>query len=308
VLEDAVVVRHFFIHVLGLSRFGNGLGVMVAKYNLYVHDVVRFSGEDARKLLNDTLTCRFDDGLKGVGRWFALLSPQGKVQVEGLVTEAEGAFWFDIEAGLVADFVKRMKLYRLRAKVDIEHRPELTVYWSPDGDAPEGALFAYRDERAPGLGTRYVVAGEHEKPVNDEDDPMAAYHAARVAAGVVEFGDFGANEVFPHDIGMDFLGGVDFKKGCYIGQEVVSRMQHRGTARRRPVLVSGVPEGAAAGAPVMVGEREAGAIGGEVEGRAVAILRLDRVTGGLVTIGGLPVELSLPAWATYRFGEAPVEG
>ena len=280
----------------------------MAKYNLYVHDVVRFSGEDARKLLNDTVTCRFDDGLKGAGRWFALLSPQGKVQVEGLVTEADGAFWFDVETRLVADFIKKMKLYRLRAKVEIKHRPELSVWWSPDGDAPQDALFAYRDERAPALGTRYVVPRRPEPPQADEDDPMTAYNAARIAAGVTEFGaDFGVNEVFPHDIGMDFLGGVDFRKGCYIGQEVVSRMQHRGTARRRPVLVAGVPEGAAAGAPVMVGEREAGIVGGEVEGRAVAILRLDRVTGEVPTIGGLPVELSLPAWASYHFGDAPAE-
>jgi folate-binding Fe-S cluster repair protein YgfZ len=106
---------------------------------------------------------------------------------------------------------------------------------------------------------------------------------------------------------MDFLGGLDFQKGCYVGQEVVSRMQHRGTARRRPVIVTGVPVGAAAGAPLMVGEREAGTVGRGVEGRAVAIVRLDRVTGAVPTVGGLPVELALPAWATYRFGEAPAE-
>ena len=88
--------------------------------------------------------------------------------------------------------------------------------------------------------------------------------------------------VFPHDIGMDLLGGVDFMKGCYIGQEVVSRMQHRGTARRRPVVVSGiepliddveVPPGTA----ISVGAREAGQIGRVVDGRAVAIVRLDRI-------------------------------
>ena len=107
---------------------------------------------------------------------------------------------------------------------------------------------------------------------------------------------------------MDFLGGVDFKKGCYVGQEVVSRMQHRGTARRRAVIVEGIPNGAAAGAPVLVGEREAGTIGAPVEGKAVAIVRLDRIEdGGAVTVGGAAVALRLPGWATYRFGEAVVE-
>src|SRR5690606_17406420 len=111
-----------------------------------------------------------------------------------------------------------------------------------------------------------------------------------------------ADEVFPHDIGMDLLGGVDFKKGCYIGQEVVSRMQHRGTARRRPVIVSGVPDGE--DRAVRVSAREAGTVGKVVGGNAVAIVRLDRFDGSEVTVGGQPVSVALPGWATYRLGES----
>ena len=111
---------------------------------------------------------------------------------------------------------------------------------------------------------------------------------------------------FPHDIGMDLLDGVDFKKGCYVGQEVVSRMQHRGTARRRPVIVSGLPDGAAAGAPVLVGEREVG--DDRRGGRAARRWRSCGSTGstdrGAATVGGMPVTLTLPAWATYAFGES----
>ena len=266
--------------------------------------MVRVTGPDARKLLNDTLTCRFDDGLKDAGRWFALLSPQGKIQIEGLVTEADGAFWFTLASDLVADFVKRMKLYRLRAKVEIEALPELAVFWSPDDPPTNQALLAYRDERAGGLGIR-LIQTQNAAEVGDGDAAGGAYRAARIAAGIAALGeDFGINDVFPHDVGMDFLGGLDFKKGCYVGQEVVSRMQHRGTARRRPVIVTGVPEGAAAGAPLLVGAREAGTVGRDVEGHAIAIVRLDRVTGEVATVGGLPVKLVLPAWANYRFGEA----
>jgi len=283
----------------------------MANYHLYTQDVVRISGEDARKLLNDTLTCRFDEALVGAGRWFALLSPQGKVQVEGLVTEASGAFWFTMEAGLVADFVKRMKLYRLRAKVEIEHVPSLAILWSPDGDRPDvEGVIGYRDERNAGLGTRYLLDHKELRPeAAPKVEPMAAYYAVKNAIGIAEFGpDFGVNEVFPHDIGMDFLGGLDFKKGCYIGQEVVSRMQHRGTARRRPAIVEGVPNGAAGGAQVLVGEREAGTIGAPVEGKAVAIIRLDRIDGRAEpTVGGLPVKLRLPVWATYKFGDVAEE-
>jgi folate-binding Fe-S cluster repair protein YgfZ len=105
---------------------------------------------------------------------------------------------------------------------------------------------------------------------------------------------------------MDILEGIDFVKGCYVGQEVVSRMKHRGTARRRPVVVSGVD--APAGSAVIAGGREAGTIGQVVAGQAVAILRLDRITDiTAATVDGKPVTLALPAWATYQFGEAVSE-
>src|SRR5262249_23532187 len=131
----------------------------------------------------------------------------------------------------------------------------------------------------------------------------------RIAQGMAELGpDFGPDVMFPHDIGMDLLGGVDFKKGCYIGQEVVSRMEHRGTARRRPVIVSGIEavvadiEGPAGTAGVGAGE--AGPIGKVVDGKAVAIVRLDRFSGAAVTLDGKPVTVALPDWATYKLGES----
>ena len=136
------------------------------------------------------------------------------------------------------------------------------------------------------------------------------WHWARISECVTELGsDFPSDSLFPHDIGMDLLGGVDFKKGCYIGQEVVSRMQHRGTARRRPVIVSGLPAGAAPGAPVMAGGREAGALGQPVDGKAIAILRLDRIENPAdASVNGEGVVLTLPSWATYAFGESAPAG
>src|SRR5690606_6290777 len=109
---------------------------------------------------------------------------------------------------------------------------------------------------------------------------------------------------FPHDIGMDHLGGVDFKKGCYVGQEVVSRMQHRGTARRRPVIVSGLATGAR-GDAVAVDGRPAGTLGTVVDGRAVAIMRIDKVPGpDAAMVGDAPVSLALPGWARYDFARS----
>jgi folate-binding protein YgfZ len=277
----------------------------LALYQMMSRALVRISGEDAKKLCNDTLTCRFEGLGAGTGRWFALLSPQGKVLVEGLVSLEDGAYWFDLDAGLVADFIKRMKMYRLRAKADIVEVEDRAVLWSPDEDLPpRGMPIAVRDERSPALGIRYIVdrADIGEAARGGEE----AYATARIGAGIMALGpDFAANEMFPHDLGMDFLSGLDFKKGCYIGQEVVSRMQHRGTARRRPVIVAGLPDGAAPGAPLLLGEREIGTIGAMQSGHAVALVRLDRVSDPhAASFAGLPVDLRLPAWAGYGFGGA----
>lgn len=252
----------------------------------------RFSGPEAQKLLFDVVTGRLVEE-EGRAVWWALLSPQGKIQAEGLSTWSDGAFWLDVHRNVADEFHRRMRMYRLRAKVEIEDlRASHVVGWSDGGDG-------IADPR--GLGARVIAPGGVDWP-----DDESAFARKRIAAGIAELGpDFAPDTTFPHDIGMDLLDGVDFKKGCYVGQEVVSRMQHRGTARRRPVIVSGLPNGTAAGAPVFVGEREAGTVGQVVDGDAVAILRLDRIPDeGAATVGGIPVKLRIPSWGTYRFGES----
>jgi folate-binding protein YgfZ len=246
----------------------------------------RFSGADAQKLLFDVVTGRLI-AEPGPDVWWALLSPQGKIQAEGLSRWEDGAFWLDVDQSVADAFHRRMKMYRLRAAVEIaDMRETHAVGW--DGGEVQTRRIAPRADAA-----GWAVDESHDR--------------ARIVRGIAEQGsDFPADTLFPHDIAMDLLGGVDFKKGCYIGQEVVSRMEHRGTARRRPVVVSGVA--APAGTAVVVGGREAGTIGKVVDGNAVAILRLDRIVDPEgATVGGGPVKLTLPAWALYRFGEAAGE-
>jgi folate-binding protein YgfZ len=254
----------------------------------------RFSGPEAQKLLFDVVTGRLVEE-PGKAVWWALLSPQGKIQAEGLSTFANGAFWLDVNMSVADEFFRRMRMYKLRAKVEIEDlRASHVVGWSDtDDDAGEA------DPR--GIGRRVIAPRGVDWP--EDETPFLK---ARIAAGVAELGpDFPPDTLFPHDIGMDLLEGVDFKKGCYVGQEVVSRMQHRGTARRRPVIVSGLPGGTAAGAPILAGEREAGTVGAVTDGSAIAIVRLDRIPGeGAATVGGIPIELRIPSWGTYRFGES----
>ncbi|MBN9305415.1 MAG: hypothetical protein BGO82_02885 [Devosia sp. 67-54] len=244
----------------------------------------RFSGAEAQKLLFDVVTGRLL-AEPGPAIWWALLSPQGKIQAEGLASFEDGAFWLDVDRSVADSFLKRMRMYKLRAAVEIaDLRDSHAVGW--DGGKPLTRV----------IGT--VAEAAAWAPADDR------HAASRIAAGLAEQGtDFAADAVFPHDIGMDLLGGVDFKKGCYIGQEVVSRMQRRGTARRRPVIVSGVE--APMETPIKVGGRDAGSVGAAVDGKAVAIVRLDRFDGGAVTVADRPVTVTLPDWATYRLGESP---
>ena len=137
-------------------------------------------------------------------------------------------------------------------------------------------------------------------------DGAAAYHAHRIALGVPEGGkDFSLGHAFPHETLMDQLHGVDFDKGCYVGQEVVSRMQHRGTARTRIVpLVYGDAEVPEAGSEVTAGERAIGRTGSAAKGRGLAMLRVDRAAEALaaglpIRAGGVPVRIELPPWATF---------
>jgi len=243
----------------------------------------RFSGPDAQKLLFDVVTGRLV-AEPGPAIWWALLSPQGKIQAEGLSSFQDDAFWLDVDVGVADAFHKRMRMYKLRAAVEIvDLRETHVVGW--DGGSPHTRVIGTKVESI-----RWGAAD-------------SSYDAARITRGIAEQGpDFAPDQLFPHDIGMDLLGGVDFKKGCYIGQEVVSRMEHRGTARRRPVIVSGFD--APAGSAVVAGGRDAGMIGQVAGGQAVGIVRLDRFGSGEVTVGGRPVTVTLPAWATYRLGES----
>lgn len=265
--------------------------------------VFRFSGPDAHKLLNDVVTGPIPAADNGMAAWWALLSPQGKILAEGLAGYAEGALWLDVHQSVADDFLKRMKMYRLRAQVVIDDLREThRVGFAQD---IEPGFISHTDRiGAIDMGWRTIAPVEATHGWVQNDD---FYHAERIRVGIPQLGpDFGPNEVFAHDIGMDILDGIDFEKGCYVGQEVVSRMKHRGTARRRPVIVG--PTLAEAGTPVFASGREAGTIGRQVEGAALAILRLDRITDpAKLTIHDIPIEVALPVWATYGFGDVVPE-
>ena len=236
--------------------------------------IVEVEGEEARALLQRLVTSDVTALRPGEARYAALLSPQGKIAadfilVDGTPPGAADRFLLDCPAALAGDLARKLTMYRLRAKVRIVDRSAemgVTAHW-PDGPG-------CRDPRHPDLGTRVVADRAASRP-----DPAArlAYDAHRIALGVPDGGrDFAYGDAFPHDANLDRLGGVDFGKGCYVGQEVVSRVHHRGTARRRIVPVSFEGPAPLAGAEIAVGEIAIGTMGTSASGRGLATVRIDR--------------------------------
>ena len=178
------------------------------------------------------------------------------------------------------------------------------------GDAPpilDGPVAP--DPRLAALGYRAIVPPGADMAPDYTEATDADYHAHRIALGIPEGGvDFAYGDAFPHDAAMDQLHGVDFRKGCYIGQEVVSRMEHRGTARRRPVIARGAAL-PAAGAAITAGDKPVGAIGSTKGNLGLALVRLDRAqeamdAGVPLMAAGAPIELAIPAWAGFDWPKA----
>ena len=271
--------------------------------------IVKVSGEDARTFLNGLVTCDMAHVSPEKAGFAALLSPQGKVMFDFLICEADaadgGGFFLDCQRALTPDLAQRLAMYKLRARVTIEDMSDglgIGVAEDMTGIDPLDWL-AFADPRLPALGYRLIGARTDLQAIGG--DP-SAYHARRIALAVPEGGkDFAYNDAFPHEVLMDQLGGVDFRKGCYVGQEVVSRMEHRGTARTRIVPVS--YEGgfsAIEGIDVVAGDRVIGRTGSQSHGSGLAMLRLDRLadalaTGTPVTAGGIGLTASKPPYATF---------
>ena len=276
--------------------------------------VVRVAGAEARGFLQGLVTCDMDRVTPDAPRFGALLTPQGKIIADFIVLDAgEDAFLLDAPLVKAGELARRLGFYRLRAKIDIADLSEsVAVVAGWDGAAPpsgEDALAA-EDPRRPGLGWRALVPAAEAPGLADAT--WADYAAHRVRLGVPEgVADFTYGDAFPHEALMDQLGGIDFGKGCYVGQEVVSRMQHRGTARTRVVSLV-YPEGfaAEAGSPVVAGERTLGTAGSSTGDRGLALVRLDRAADALaagetILSGGMPARFDKPPFARFAY---PGEG
>jgi hypothetical protein len=277
--------------------------------------VLGVAGKDARKFLNGLIT--FDMGKVTHERacFAALLSPQGKILVDFVLVSnappADDEFFLDCPRALSTDLVERLGFYKLRAKIDIADRSDtLGVMAVWDGATRARFGLSYTDPRLAELGWRCIAPpnpADAAAAFGAELADAAAYEAHRIALGVPSGGlDFAYGDAFPHEADMDQLNGVDFRKGCFVGQEVVARMEHRGSARTRVVPVTFAGPAPATGSTVTAGDKPAGTLGSTAAGRGLALLRLDRVEEALAAgkpllADGTRLRLGKPAWARFAF-------
>ncbi len=276
--------------------------------------VVKVAGDDARDFLNGLLTADIGRVTPHDAHFAALLTPQGKIVVDMIVAEAPGedggGFFLDVPKALAKSCVDRLNFYKLRARVIVEDLSEvLGVMAVWEGEAATEYGLCYRDPRLAVLGYRIMLpphlAAEVARDLGAMQMPAAAFEAHRIAFGIPRGGlDFIYGDAFPHEVDMDQLNGVDFDKGCFVGQEVVSRMEHRGSVRTRIVPVAYDGFAPDAGAAVTAGEKQVGTFGSSAGGRALAMLRLDRAEDALkaghpLVAGAVTLRLVKLGWQRF---------
>jgi folate-binding protein YgfZ len=208
--------------------------------------------------------------------------------------EGDGAVLLDCQASVAEALLRKLKQHRLRAKIEITPRPQLSVYAGLTGRPGERAI-SFTDPRLAALGPRSIGAVA-EMPA--ELPGPALYHTARLELGVPEGKDFGSDKIFALDAGLDELHAISFAKGCYMGQELTARMKHRGKDRKRILTVCADVDLPDDGADVLAGDVSVGELIAVYGSKAFALMRLDRLEQQpkTLTVGDIPVKLTRPGW------------
>ncbi|MDL2404478.1 folate-binding protein YgfZ [Rhizobium calliandrae] len=259
---------------------------------------LRVTGAEAEPFLHNLITTDLTSLGADEARPGALLTPQGKILFDFMIWRDGSGFVLETDTVQRDGLLKRLTMYRLRAPVDFSaiETEGVTAAWG------ENAAESRKDSRFTKAGiTLTRTPGQHG------DDAETLYQTLRIANGIATSGlDFALQDAFPHDVLMDLNGGLGFRKGCYVGQEVVSRMQHRGTARRRVVVVSGSSDLPATGAELTIGGKSIGTLGSTYGAKGLAIVRIDRAGEGIaaskpILAGDREVSLTLPPWSGLSF-------
>ncbi len=279
-------------------------------------------GADAAKLLQGLVTNEIatletnpdDVAFEAAAAHAGLLSPQGKILFEFFCVRTLDGFVLDVARDKATELAKRLSMYKLRAAADIKvvsDHYQVLALWGPDAcsSGPTTSTVAFRDPRHVDLGTRILAearfATDIASATNGFKCDAAAYHTHRIALGVPEGGkDYDFGDAYPHEADFDLFNGVSFTKGCYVGQEVVARMQNKTVVRKRVVRVTG-SSNLTNGSDIFLGEAHIGRLGSVDGVNALAMLRLDRALeaiekGITLTSNSIAVTPSADALERYR--------
>jgi hypothetical protein len=276
--------------------------------------LIAVSGPDWRDFLQGLITQEVETLGVGEARFGALLTPQGRLLYDLFVVGREDGCWLDVQAAHRAAILQRLMMYRLRAKVELAaSEVSVSILYAdrpgesrdPSGEpsgAPAfaGAIGFVSDPRLVELGWRGYGASPPPAAVLADEQ---AREAQKLRLGVPGPADWGSDRTYPIEANFDLLNGIDFKKGCFVGQETTSRMKRRGQIKSRmlPIAFDGAPP--PVGAEILAGELRAGEVTSVGVGRAIALMRLDRAANGGLTVDGRPVRLERPAWFLSAIGE-----
>ncbi len=274
---------------------------------LTARGVIKVSGSDAKKFLQDIVTNDVTQAVDGKAVHAALLTPQGKILFDFFLLDREDHFLLECARDNVADLIKRLTFYKLRAAVELEDISISRKVWAAWNGTPTtpGEALVYPDPRLELLGLRIIAPATLDLTVDCNVASEEDYHHLRIAMGVPEADkDYHLGDTFPHEANYDQLAGVDFKKGCYVGQEVVSRMHHRGTARKRIVPVHGHAS-LTEGSKISGGDTAIGQLGSVAGDMGLAMIRLDRAEkaiedGHPLMAGDVEIDLIQPGWADFN--------
>ena len=271
--------------------------------------LLRVGGEDARTFLQGLITNNVDLAKPGEAVYAGLLTPQGKFLFDFFVTAEDGALLIDCDGPRRADLLKRLAFYKLRANVtfeDLSGDHAVLAFWGEGAASLSAHSFA--DPRLPALGRRAITttADDVVKASGAVLATAEDYHRHRIGLGVGDAArDFEPDRTFPLEVNFDDLNGIDFHKGCFVGQEVTSRTKRRGSVRKRliPCLVEGdLPK---PHTPVRSSGREAGMVfsGDPQTAHVLALLRLDLIEGAVIEAGDASLVPEIPDWASFKLQE-----
>ncbi len=283
---------------------------------------VSVTGADAEKLLQGLVTNDVSHletpadqvAFSAAAVYAGLLSAQGKILFDFFCVRTLDGFVLDVARDKAEDLVKRLMLYKLRAAVEIRNVSDQyrgLALWGTDAcsNGPTSSTIAFKDPRHPDLGTRILAEARFETDIasatNGARVSSATYHAHRIELGVPEGGkDYVFGDAYPHEADFDLFNGVSFTKGCYVGQEIVARMQHKSVVRKRVVKIHGAGP-LSSGSEILLGDVAIGRVGTTDSASALAMLRLDRAAeaegkGIVLSAGGVDVVPDAGAMRRYR--------